>query len=75
MPAEPALRSTLAPPSSLKAKMVGLAVDMPVQYSGVIDEHNVVTASAFSTSATWANSRSAPKPPTTDYVTTNAVHR
>src|SRR6516165_5312781 len=49
MPAEPALRST--PLNSvhrgLKAKMVEFGGwDMPVQYSGIIDEHNAVRTGA-----------------------------
>ena len=63
---------------ALGAKMVDFGGwDMPVQYSGIIDEHHAVRTRrrACSTSATWARSRSAAREALdlVDYVTTNAV--
>ena len=61
--------------SSLKAKMVDFGGwNMPVQYSGIVEEHNAVRkASGSSTSATWARSKFADRKPRklVDYVSTN----
>src|SRR6266540_3800020 len=81
MPAEPALRST--PLNSvhraLKAKMVDFGGwDMPVQYSGIIDEHNAVRNSVgvFDVSHMGELEIRGPEAAKlTDYVTTNAVHK
>jgi aminomethyltransferase len=81
MPAAPALRVT--PLNSvhraLGARMVDFGGwDMPVQYSGIIDEHNAVrhAAGVFDVSHMGEieiRGREAAK--LTDYVTTNAVHK
>ena len=81
MPAEPALRAT--PLNSvhrgLKAKMVDFGGwDMPVQYSGVIDEHNTVRTAVgvFDVSHMGELEIRGPEAAKlTDYVTTNAVHK
>ncbi|MGD0778155.1 MAG: glycine cleavage system aminomethyltransferase GcvT [Candidatus Solibacter sp.] len=81
MPAAPALRST--PLNSvhraLGARMVDFGGwDMPVQYSGIIDEHNAVRNSVgvFDVSHMGEIEIRGPEAATlTDYVTTNAVHK
>src|SRR4029077_20753355 len=81
MPAEPALRST--PLNSvhraLKAKMVDFGGwDMPVQYSGVIDEHHAVrnAVGVFDVSHMGELEIRGPEAARlTDHVTTNAVHK
>jgi aminomethyltransferase len=81
MPAAPALRST--PLNSvhraLGAKMVDFGGwDMPVQYSGIIDEHNAVrnAVGVFDVSHMGEIEIRGPEAAKlTDYVTTNAVHK
>jgi aminomethyltransferase len=81
MPAAPALRVT--PLNSvhraLGARMVDFGGwDMPVQYSGIIDEHNAVRTSVgvFDVSHMGEIEIRGPQAATlTDYVTTNAVHK
>src|SRR5436305_3125705 len=81
MPAEPALRST--PLNSvhraLKAKMVDFGGwDMPVQYSGIIDEHNAVrnAVGVFDVSHMGELEIRGPEAARlTDFVTTNAVQK
>jgi len=81
MPAAPALRVT--PLNSvhraLGARMVDFGGwDMPVQYSGIIDEHNAVrhAAGVFDVSHMGEIDISGPEAAQlTDYVTTNAVHK
>src|SRR4051812_20284680 len=81
MPAAPSLRAT--PLNSvhraLGAKMVDFGGwDMPVQYSGVIDEHNAVRTAAglFDVSHMGEIDIRGPEAARlTDYVTTNAVHK
>src|SRR3954453_4373114 len=81
MPAESALRAT--PVNSvhrgLKAKMVDFGGwDMPVQYSGIIDEHNAVrnAVGVFDVSHMGEIEIRGPEAAKlTDYITTNAVHK
>ena len=81
MPTAPALRSTPlnCVHRALGARMVDFGGwDMPVQYSGIIDEHNAVrhAAGVFDVSHMGEieiRGREAAK--LTDYVTTNAVHK
>ena len=81
MPAAPALRVT--PLNSvhraLGARMVDFGGwDMPVQYSGIIDEHNAVRHSVgvFDVSHMGEIEIRGPEAAAlTDYVTTNAVHK
>ena len=81
MPAAPALRTT--PLNSvhraLGAKMVDFGGwDMPVQYSGIIDEHNAVrnAVGVFDVSHMGEIEIRGPEAAKlTDYVTTNAVHK
>ena len=81
MPAAPALRVT--PLNSvhraLGAKMVDFGGwDMPVQYSGIIDEHNAVrnAVGVFDVSHMGEIEIRGPEAAKlTDYVTTNAVHK
>jgi aminomethyltransferase len=81
MPAPPALRVT--PLNSvhraLGARMVDFGGwDMPVQYSGIIDEHNAVrqAVGVFDVSHMGEIEIRGPQAATlTDYVTTNAVHK
>src|SRR3954453_15749833 len=81
MPAAPALRST--PLNSvhraLKAKMVDFGGwDMPVQYSGIIDEHQTVrnAVGLFDVSHMGELEIRGPEAARlTDFVTTNAVHK
>jgi len=81
MPAAPALRVT--PLNSvhraLGARMVDFGGwDMPVQYSGIIDEHNAVrhAAGVFDVSHMGEIEIRGPEAANlTDYVTTNAVHK
>src|SRR3954452_912250 len=81
MPAESALRST--PLNSvhraLKAKMVDFGGwDMPVQYSGIIDEHNAVrnAVGVFDVSHMGELEIRGPEAARlTDFVTTNAVQK
>src|SRR6266540_2498813 len=81
MPAEPALRST--PLNSvhraLKAKMVDFGGwDMPVQYSGIIDEHNTVRNSVGLFDVSHMGEieiRGREAGDFTDFVTTNAVSK
>src|SRR3954453_20908266 len=81
MQTSPPLRST--PLNSvhraLKAKMVDFGGwDMPVQYSGIIDEHNAVrnAVGVFDVSHMGEIEIRGPEAATlTDYVTTNAVHK
>src|ERR1039457_1220707 len=81
MPAAPSLRTTPLHPvhCALGAKMVDFGGwDMPVQYSGIIDEHNAVRHSVgvFDVSHMGEIEIRGPQAATlTDYVTTNAVHK
>src|SRR6478752_839543 len=81
MPAEPALRTT--PLNSvhraLGARMVDFGGwDMPVQYSGIIEEHNAVrnAVGVFDVSHMGEIEIRGPEAAKlTDFVTTNAVHK
>ena len=81
MPAEPVLRTT--PLNSvhraLGARMVDFGGwDMPVQYSGIIEEHNAVrnAVGVFDVSHMGEiEIRGREAAILTDYVTTNAVHK
>jgi aminomethyltransferase len=81
MPAAPALRPTPlnAAHRALKAKMVDFGGwDMPVQYSGLIDEHNTVRTAVglFDVSHMGEIEIRGPEAARlTDYVTTNAVEK
>ena len=81
MPAAPALRSTPlnCVHRALGARMVDFGGwDMPVQYSGIIDEHNAVRTAVgvFDVSHMGEIEIRGPQAATlTDYVTTNAVHK
>src|SRR5436305_2382897 len=81
MPAAPSLRTTSLHPvhCALGARMVDFGGwDMPVQYSGIIEEHNAVrnAAGLFDVSHMGEIDIRGPKAAAlTDYVTTNAVQK
>src|SRR3954452_23567672 len=81
MPTAPSLRTTAlnSVHRALGARMVAVGGwDMPVQYSGIIEEHNAVRTAAglFDVSHMGEIDIRGPEAAAlTDYVTTNAVHK